>query len=222
VATVRPVLLSVGYAACHWCHVMAHESFSDEAIAAYLNEHFVAVEVDREERPDVDAVYTEATQASTGPGGWPMTCFLTPDGDPFHCGTYYPDTLRGGMPSFPQLLEAVVRAWRTDGDRVRGAAKEIRERLASVSRSLPAADVDPAARRRRRLARRGVRRRARRVRRGAQVPAVGGAGVPAAPPRAHRLDRGRDGHHAPAGTRPADHRQDPTLEQLVPLMLARG
>ncbi len=84
------MLLSVGYSACHWCHVMAHESFSDPQIAAFVNEHFVAIKVDREERPDVDAVYMEATQAMTGQGGWPMTCFLTPDGQPFHCGTYYP------------------------------------------------------------------------------------------------------------------------------------
>src|SRR3954449_5105701 len=110
-----PVLLSVGYAACHWCHVMAHESFEDDEVAAYLNPHFVAIKVDREERPDVDAVYMEATQAMTGQGGWPMTCFMTPDGDPFHCGTYYPARPYGGMPSFTQLLGAVVRAWTDDG-----------------------------------------------------------------------------------------------------------
>ena len=85
-----PVLLSVGYAACHWCHVMAHESFEDAATAAQMNAGFVAVKVDREERPDIDAVYMAATQAMTGQGGWPMTCFLTPAGEPFHCGTYYP------------------------------------------------------------------------------------------------------------------------------------
>jgi hypothetical protein len=85
-----PVLLSVGYAACHWCHVMAHESFEDQQTAAYLNEHFVCVKVDREERPDVDAVYMTATQAMTGHGGWPMTCVLTPEGEPFFCGTYFP------------------------------------------------------------------------------------------------------------------------------------
>ena len=90
-----PVLLSVGYAACHWCHVMAHESFEDAGTAAQLNAHFVAIKVDREERPDVDAVYMAATQAMTGQGGWPMTCFLTPDGEPFHCGTYYPPTAHG-------------------------------------------------------------------------------------------------------------------------------
>ncbi|WP_197318623.1 thioredoxin domain-containing protein [Saccharomonospora sp. NB11] len=107
-----PVLLSIGYAACHWCHVMAHESFSDERVAALMNENFVNIKVDREERPDIDAVYMTATQAMTGQGGWPMTCFLTPDGKPFHCGTYYPPVPAHGMPSFPQLLDAVAEAWR--------------------------------------------------------------------------------------------------------------
>ncbi|WP_433783166.1 thioredoxin domain-containing protein [Actinomycetospora sp. CA-101289] len=137
-----PVLLSVGYAACHWCHVMAHESFADPEVAAYVNEHFVSIKVDREERPDVDAVYMEATQAMTGHGGWPMTCFLTADGDPFHCGTYYPARPHGGMPSFTQLLGAVVRAWTSEGERVRDAARGITQRLSAVTRSLPAAEVD--------------------------------------------------------------------------------
>ncbi len=106
-----PVLLSVGYAACHWCHVMAHESFEDVDTAADMNAQFVCIKVDREERPDVDAVYMDATQALTGHGGWPMTCFLTPDGDPFSCGTYYPNTPRHGMPSFRQVLDAVAKAW---------------------------------------------------------------------------------------------------------------
>src|SRR5690625_4261359 len=112
-----PVLLSVGYAACHWCHVMAHESFEDEQVAAAINAGFVAVKVDREERPDVDAVYMQATQAMTGQGGWPMTCFLTPDGDPFFCGTYYP------RPQFLQLLESVQRVWRTEREQVSGSAR---------------------------------------------------------------------------------------------------
>jgi hypothetical protein len=107
-----PVLLSIGYAACHWCHVMAHESFEDDTIAAYMNEHFVNIKVDREERPDVDAVYMEATQAMTGHGGWPMTCVLTAEGEPFFCGTYFPDRPRLGSPSFPQVLESLVAAWR--------------------------------------------------------------------------------------------------------------
>ncbi|HYO34107.1 MAG TPA: thioredoxin domain-containing protein [Nocardioidaceae bacterium] len=106
-----PVLLSVGYAACHWCHVMAHESFEDAATAKYLNEHFVCVKVDREERPDIDAVYMEATQAMTGHGGWPMTCVLTPEGAPFFTGTYFPLVPTHGMPSFRQILAAVVDAW---------------------------------------------------------------------------------------------------------------
>ncbi|MDN5860298.1 MAG: thioredoxin domain-containing protein [Pseudonocardia sp.] len=141
-----PVLLSVGYAACHWCHVMAHESFSDPDIARQVNEAFVAIKVDREERPDIDAVYMAATQAMTGQGGWPMTCFLTPAGEPFHCGTYYPPTPRHGLPSFPQLLDAVTQAWRTDGARVRGAAGEIAVRLAgNAGARLPPAPVDGSA-----------------------------------------------------------------------------
>ncbi|MFR9729977.1 thioredoxin domain-containing protein [Saccharopolyspora sp. MS10] len=137
-----PVLLSVGYAACHWCHVMAHESFEDPEIAAVMNEHFVNVKVDREERPDVDAVYMEVTQAMTGQGGWPMTCFLTPDGEPFHCGTYYPPKPLRGMPSFPQLLEAVASAWTERGDEVRAAASRVVEQLAGQGPGLPEAGVD--------------------------------------------------------------------------------
>ncbi|PZA21181.1 thioredoxin domain-containing protein, partial [Modestobacter versicolor] len=106
-----PVLVSVGYAACHWCHVMAHESFEDEATAAQLNAGFVCVKVDREERPDVDSVYMAATQALTGAGGWPMTVFTTPDGAPFYCGTYFPPRPHPGMPSFRQVLDAVSDAW---------------------------------------------------------------------------------------------------------------
>ena len=106
-----PVLVSVGYAACHWCHVMAHESFEDDATAAQMNEHFVCVKVDREERPDVDSVYMTATQAMTGHGGWPMTVFTTPDGRPFYCGTYFPPRPAQGMPAFRQVLSAVTEAW---------------------------------------------------------------------------------------------------------------
>src|SRR3954447_21479283 len=107
----RPIFLSIGYAACHWCHVMERESFEDEATAAYLNEHFVAVKVDREERPDLDQLYMGAVQAMTGQGGWPMSVFLAPDGRPFFGGTYFPDEPRHGMPSFRQVLEGVRRAW---------------------------------------------------------------------------------------------------------------
>jgi uncharacterized protein len=106
-----PIFLSVGYSSCHWCHVMAHESFEDEAIAAVLNERFVNVKVDREERPDVDAVYMQAVTAMTGRGGWPMSVFLTPDARPFYAGTYWPKEPRHGMPSFPQVVEAISDAW---------------------------------------------------------------------------------------------------------------
>ena len=108
----KPILLSVGYAACHWCHVMAHESFEDQPTAVLMNEHFVPVKVDREERPDVDSVYMDAVVSLTGHGGWPMTVFLTPAGQPFFGGTYYPPEPRHGLPSFKQLLQAIADAWR--------------------------------------------------------------------------------------------------------------
>ncbi|CAN5646806.1 thioredoxin domain-containing protein [soil metagenome] len=126
-----PVLLSVGYAACHWCHVMAHESFEDEATAAVMNELFVCVKVDREERPDVDAIYMEATQAMTGHGGWPMTAFLTPDAEPVYCGTYFPNAPRHGMPSFGMVLDAVSAAWRERRDEVRTAGRRVVEQLST-------------------------------------------------------------------------------------------
>ena len=125
-----PVLLSVGYAACHWCHVMAHESFEDETTAEYLNEHFVSIKVDREERPDVDAVYMDATTSMTGHGGWPMTCVLDHDGSPFFAGTYFPDQPRHGQPSFRQLLEALVDAWQNKAEDVQRVAGKLREHLA--------------------------------------------------------------------------------------------
>jgi uncharacterized protein YyaL (SSP411 family) len=137
-----PVLLSVGYAACHWCHVMAHESFEDAAVAALMNEKFVNIKVDREERPDVDAVYMTATQAMTGHGGWPMTCFLTPDAEPFHCGTYYPPTPRPGMPSFRQLLAAVDEAWTSRDAEVRDAGGRIVAELSKQTAALPPSTVD--------------------------------------------------------------------------------
>ncbi|MFT4286059.1 thioredoxin domain-containing protein [Nocardioides sp.] len=137
-----PVLLSVGYAACHWCHVMAHESFEDPALAAYLNEHFVAVKVDREERPDVDAVYMAATQAMTGQGGWPMTVVLDHDGDPFFAGTYFPDRPRHGQPSFRQVLEALATAWADQQGEVRRIAGQVRAQL-SAAATLPAGPVTP-------------------------------------------------------------------------------
>src|SRR5436309_3218425 len=125
-----PVLLSVGYAACHWCHVMAHESFEDPAAAAYVNKHFVPIKVDREERPDVDAVYMEATQAMTGHGGWPMTCFLTPSGEPFFCGTYFPPADRPGMPSFRTVCQSVTKAWVERREEIEAAGADVVRQLA--------------------------------------------------------------------------------------------
>src|SRR5213592_4449107 len=123
----RPLLVSIGYSACHWCHVMERESFDDEATATLMNEHFVPVKVDREERPDVDSVYMDAVVSLTGHGGWPMTVFLTPTGEPFFGGTYYPPEPRHGLPSFKQLLQAVTEAWhdrRADIERDAGAIAE--------------------------------------------------------------------------------------------------
>ena len=108
----KPILLSVGYSACHWCHVMESESFENLAIAEIMNEKFVCIKVDREERPDVDAIYMSAVQAMTGQGGWPMTVFLTPDGEPFFGGTYFPPEDRGGLPAFPRVLEVMADTYR--------------------------------------------------------------------------------------------------------------
>ena len=125
-----PILLSVGYSSCHWCHVMAHESFEDPQIAARMNEQFVNVKVDREERPDVDAVYMQAVQAMTGQGGWPMTVFLAPDGRPFYGGTYFPPQDRPGMPGFTRLMEAVSEAWRDRRDDLLQSAGQLHEAIA--------------------------------------------------------------------------------------------
>ena len=126
-----PVFLSVGYAACHWCHVMAHESFEDEQIAAVINDNYVAIKVDREERPDVDAVYMLATQEMTGQGGWPMSVFLTPDRLPFYAGTYFPPAPRHGLPGFSQVLEAISAAWSHRRDEVLTSAESISAQLSS-------------------------------------------------------------------------------------------
>ncbi len=131
-----PILLSIGYAACHWCHVMAHESFENDEVAAAMNAGFVCIKVDREERPDLDSVYMNATVALTGQGGWPMTCFLTPDGRPFFCGTYYP------KPNFLQLLAAVSDTWQTRRDEVEKASDQIIGELRSMASGLP--DGGPA------------------------------------------------------------------------------
>jgi uncharacterized protein YyaL (SSP411 family) len=125
----RPVLLSVGYSACHWCHVMERESFENETTATIMNEHFVNVKVDREERPDVDSLYMSAVQAMTGSGGWPMTVFLTPDGSPFYAGTYFPPVSRGGMPSFSQVLATLADAYENRRQEVLGSAEKVRDHL---------------------------------------------------------------------------------------------
>jgi uncharacterized protein YyaL (SSP411 family) len=125
----KPILLSIGYSACHWCHVMEHESFEDETTAALMNEHFVSVKVDREERPDLDSVYMDAVVSLTGHGGWPMTVFLTPAGEPFFGGTYFPPEPRHGLPSFKQLLTAVADAWRDRRAEIERDAGSITEEL---------------------------------------------------------------------------------------------
>ena len=132
-----PILLSVGYSACHWCHVMAHESFENPETATLMNENFVNVKVDREERPDVDAIYMTAVTSLTGRGGWPMTVFCDYAGRPFHGGTYWPDKPRGGMPSFPQVLEAVTNAWNTQKDDINQMATDLTSRIDQLSKIPP-------------------------------------------------------------------------------------
>jgi uncharacterized protein YyaL (SSP411 family) len=140
-----PILLSVGYSACHWCHVMERESFEDETTAAYMNEHFVCIKVDREERPDVDAIYMEAVQAFTGQGGWPMTVFLDPDGVPFYGGTYFPPDESRGMPSFRTVMEAVLDAFAGQREEIRERAPGMRERLAAIGAVEPRSDLPDGA-----------------------------------------------------------------------------
>ncbi len=137
----RPILLSVGYSACHWCHVMERESFENAETAAYMNEHFVNVKVDREERPDVDALYMEAVQAISGQGGWPMTVFLDPEGVPFYGGTYFPPDEGRGMPSFRMVMEAVVDAFERKREEIHERAPEMRARLAAIGQVEPAAEA---------------------------------------------------------------------------------
>jgi uncharacterized protein len=134
----KPILLSIGYAACHWCHVMERESFEDEPTAGLMNERFINVKVDREERPDVDAIYMQAVQAMTGHGGWPMTMFLTPDGTPFYGGTYFPKEDRPGMPSFRRILVSVADAYRGNKDAVARTTESVREMYASSMLRSPA------------------------------------------------------------------------------------
>ena len=136
----KPLLVSVGYSSCHWCHVMAHESFEDVATAAVMNELFVNVKVDREERPDVDAVTMEATVGMTGAGGWPTTVFMTPEGKPFYAGTYFPPEPRHGMPSFADVLRGVAQTWRERRGDVDRQASRIDEALRSVAQAPPSAE----------------------------------------------------------------------------------
>ncbi len=130
----KPILLSVGYSACHWCHVMAHESFEDEKIAGLMNALFVNIKVDREERPDIDEIYMQAVQMLTGRGGWPMTVFLTPEGKPFYGGTYFPPVDRHNLPAFPRLLAGVAQAYRERPQDVENATTKILENLERLAR----------------------------------------------------------------------------------------
>src|SRR5437763_14012833 len=132
----KPILLSIGYSACHWCHVMAHESFEDPQTAALMNRDFVSIKVDREERPDLDQVYMRAVQGMTGSGGWPMTVFLLPDGTPFFAGTYFPPSDRFGMPSFQRVLAAVADAFAMRPADVEETAVQVRVFLHHPSVSL--------------------------------------------------------------------------------------
>ena len=140
----RPIFLSIGYAACHWCHVMAHETFEDPALAARLNDDFISIKVDREERPDLDAIYMDAVVALTGQGGWPMSVFLTPEGEPFFGGTYFPAQPRHGLPSFGEVIEGVARLWREDRPGLQQAARRLSEHLRATHAVRPGADaLDP-------------------------------------------------------------------------------
>jgi uncharacterized protein YyaL (SSP411 family) len=125
----RPILLSIGYSACHWCHVMERESFENDEIAALMNDNFVNIKVDREERPDLDAVYMEAVQMLTGSGGWPMTVFLTPEGRPYYGGTYFPPEDRQGMPGLPRLLAAASQAYRTNKGEIERVTRQLADQM---------------------------------------------------------------------------------------------
>jgi uncharacterized protein YyaL (SSP411 family) len=125
----KPVFLSIGYATCHWCHVMAHESFEDGEVAGLLNQSFVSIKVDREERPDVDQIYMSVCQALTGQGGWPLSIFMTPEGNPFFAGTYFPKAGRAGMMGFADLLRRIAALWRADREKILQSSGEIRQAL---------------------------------------------------------------------------------------------
>ncbi len=138
----KPIFLSIGYSTCHWCHVMAHECFEDPEIAALMNEHFVNIKVDREERPDLDETYMNAVQLLTGRGGWPMSVFLTPDLKPFYAGTYFPPEDRGGLPGFPRLILALAKSYRENRETVEKLTKQVEERLHLVA-ALPGKEQEP-------------------------------------------------------------------------------
>ena len=139
----KPIFLSIGYSTCHWCHVMAHESFEDKAIADLLNKYFVCIKVDREERPDIDRIYMAATQAMTGSGGWPMSLFLFPDGKPFFAGTYFPPKAKYGRPGFSEIIEAVQNAWTNDRDSLLKSAESITAYLKESTMSDTTEELDP-------------------------------------------------------------------------------
>src|SRR5438128_9281424 len=137
----KPIFLSIGYSTCHWCHVMERESFENDSVAAALNEHFVSIKVDREERPDVDRVYMTFVQATTGSGGWPMSVWLTPDLKPFYGGTYFPPTSRWGRPGFVDILQEIVRAWRAERPKVLASAESLTERLRDAAATVERASI---------------------------------------------------------------------------------
>src|SRR6266481_1873075 len=141
----KPILLSIGYSTCHWCHVMEHESFEDAAIAAVMNERFVPIKVDREERPDVDRVYMTFVQATTGSGGWPMSVWLTPDLKPFYGGTYFPPASKWGRPGFVDILQEIARVWRAERSKVVESAEALTTRLKSLEHSAAPAWTVPTA-----------------------------------------------------------------------------
>src|SRR5450759_164001 len=125
----KPIFLSIGYAACHWCHVMAHETFEDPQVASFLNQHFIAIKVDREERPDLDGIYMNAVVAMTGQGGWPLSVFLTPDGRPFYGGTYFPPEPRYNLPSFQQLIQQISMVWDGDHAQIERTGNQLTEHI---------------------------------------------------------------------------------------------
>jgi uncharacterized protein YyaL (SSP411 family) len=169
----RPILLSIGYSACHWCHVMERESFEDPDTAAFMNENFVCIKVDREERPDVDALYMEAVQGMTGHGGWPLTVFLDPDAVPFYGGTYFPPQPRTGMPSFRQVMEAILEAWSTRREQITSAAPRTRQQLGAVGRIEPSKEL---------LSESILVQATQRLREGADMRKGGFGGAPKFPP----------------------------------------